>query len=179
MHQDDIMPILSFGRSLKPEFVKVYKIESATQVIPFLNRRGFHKICLLTGKGDIHVGNIKVAMERADLCFGNPHILTASDINPAEQNGYICFFTENFLKRPGWSEILPISHLFGKEGLPVFPLNREQKKYIITIFQKMILAQNTDYIFKDDLICNYLHLLIHEALKMLLPARLSLKQKFS
>jgi hypothetical protein len=33
------------------------------------------------------------------------------------------------------------------------------------IFQKMIDEQQTDYIYKDELMRNYINLIIHEALK--------------
>lgn len=35
-----------------------------------------------------------------------------------------------------------------------------------TIFQKMIAEQQTDYTYKDELIRNYINLIIHEALKL-------------
>ena len=38
--------------------------------------------------------------------------------------------------------------------------------FLNTIFQKMIEEQKSDYIYKDDLIRNYINLIIHEALKL-------------
>jgi AraC family transcriptional activator of pobA len=35
-----------------------------------------------------------------------------------------------------------------------------------TVFQKMMAEQSTDYLFKNDLIRNYINLIIHEALRM-------------
>ena len=37
--------------------------------------------------------------------------------------------------------------------------------FLNTIFQKMIEEQKSDYTYKDDLIRNYINLIIHEALK--------------
>jgi AraC-like DNA-binding protein len=45
-------------------------------------------------------------------------------------------------------------------------LTKEQKDTIAAIFQKMIAEQSSDYAFKDELIRNYISLIIHEALKL-------------
>ena len=56
--------------------------------------------------------------------------------------------------------------LFKLGGTPILELNNEQREFISTIFQKMIAEQETVYTFKDQLIRNYIGLIIHEALKM-------------
>src|SRR5690606_15973998 len=66
----------------------------------------------------------------------------------------------------GRTESLLQSPLFKIGGTPIFKLTKEQKASITITFQKMIAEQDTDYAFKDDLIRNYINLIIHEALKM-------------
>jgi AraC family transcriptional activator of pobA len=100
------------------------------------------------------------------LFFGNPHIPYSWKIVSTTYTGYACLFTEDFLKTSDRSESLQQSPLFKIEGTPIFNLNNEQKEFISTLFQKMIAEQSTDYPFKDDLIRNYINLIIHEALKM-------------
>ena len=43
---------------------------------------------------------------------------------------------------------------------------KQQREFLNTIFQKMIEEQKSDYTYKDDLIRNYINLIIHEALKL-------------
>lgn len=57
------------------------------------------------------------------------------------------------------------SPLFKIGGTPILTLNKEQKKSVAAIFQKMNAEQDSRYAYKDQLIRNYLQLIIHEALK--------------
>ena len=41
-----------------------------------------------------------------------------------------------------------------------------EKVFIDSLFKKMIEEQETDYVFKDDLIRNYINLILHESMKM-------------
>ncbi|WP_371414624.1 helix-turn-helix domain-containing protein [Flavobacterium sp. 140616W15] len=45
-------------------------------------------------------------------------------------------------------------------------ITEEQRGFVNTIFHKMISEQKSDYVFKDELIRNYISLIIHESLKM-------------
>src|SRR4029077_11118627 len=80
--------------------------------------------------------------------------------------GYTCLFSEDFLKGHDRTGSLQESPLFKIGGTPIFHLNKEQRNFLVTIFQKMITEECTDYVFKNDLIRNYINLIIHEALKM-------------
>ena len=44
--------------------------------------------------------------------------------------------------------------------------SEQQREFLNTIFRKMIEEQKSDYTYKDDLIRNYINLIIHEALKL-------------
>jgi AraC family transcriptional activator of pobA len=45
-------------------------------------------------------------------------------------------------------------------------LVKEQQSFVSTVFQKMILEQGADYTFKDQLIYDWMSLIIHEAVKI-------------
>jgi AraC family transcriptional activator of pobA len=110
------------------------------------------------------------------LFFGNPRIPYSCDVVSPINEGYACLFTEDFLKLSDRSESLLQSPLFKIGGTPILQLNNDQKENIAAIFQKMITEQGSDYVFKDDLIRNYIHLLAHEALK-LQPSQNNTQQK--
>src|SRR5579863_4702774 len=151
---------------LKLKGFKVYEIEPAVNPVPSYSRRDFYKICLVTGNSLIHYADKSVEMNGAFLFFGNPHVPYSSELIASEQHGYSCLFTEEFLKSRDRSDSIQESPLFKIGGTPVFCLNAEQKEFIGKLFQRMIAEQNTDYVFKNDLIRNYLNLIIHEALRM-------------
>ncbi|WP_338030728.1 hypothetical protein [Chryseobacterium balustinum] len=58
------------------------------------------------------------------------------------------------------------SSFFKIGGTPVLKITSEQRDFLNTIFQKMIAEQESDYLYKDELIRNYISLIIHESLKM-------------
>jgi AraC family transcriptional regulator, transcriptional activator of pobA len=151
---------------LKLKGFKVYEIETAVNPVPKYSRRDFYKICLVNGHSLIHYADKSIEVNGAFLFFGNPHIPYSSELIEPKQYGYACLFTEEFLKTHDRSESFQESPLFKIGSTPVFMLDDEQKAFITTIFQKMLSEQGTDYAFKNDLIRNYINLVIHEALKM-------------
>ncbi|AYN04104.1 AraC family transcriptional regulator [Flavobacterium sp. 140616W15] len=151
---------------LKLKGFKVYEVNSGVNAIPTYNRRDFYKICINTSKSLIHYADRGIETDGTILFFGNPHIPYSWEIISPIYNGYACVFTEEFLKVNYRSDSLHESPLFKIGGTPIFSLTAVQEEYITSMFVKMIAEQDTDYIFKDDLIRNYINLIIHESLKM-------------
>ncbi len=105
-------------------------------------------------------------MDGTILFFGNPHIpYSWETISKHLCRLYLPFF-RGFPQLGERSESLQQSPLFKIGGTPVLKISEEQRLFLNTIFKKMIEEQQTDYSFKDDLIRNYIHLVIHEALKL-------------
>lgn len=155
-----------FNAELKLKGFKAYEIDSTESIVRNYNRKDFYKICLNTGKNIIHYADKSFETNGPVLFFGNPHIPYSWEIVSSTYTGYACLFTEDFLKLGDRSESLQQSPLFKLGGTPILELNQEQRDFISTIFQKMIAEHQTDYTFKDELIRNYISLLIHEALKI-------------
>jgi AraC family transcriptional activator of pobA len=151
---------------LKLKGFKVYEIEPAVNPVPSYSRRDFYKICLVTGNSLVHYADKSVEFNGTVLFFANPHVPYSSELLAEDQHGYACLFTENFLKANDRSDSLQQSPLFKIGGTPVFSLDAGQKQFMTIIFQKILTEQNTEYLFKNDLIRNYINLIIHEALKM-------------
>lgn len=154
----------------------VYEIETGSNDIRTYKRRGIYKICLVTGKSIIHYADKGFEVDGTTLFFGNPHIPYSWEIISKDQAGYTCLFTEAFLRGNDRSESLQESPLFKIGGTPIFFLSEEQRAFVASLFQKMISEHSTDYVFKNDLIRNYINLVIHEALKMQ-PSENSFKHK--
>lgn len=155
-----------FNAELKLKGFKVYEIDSTDSVVRAYNRKDFYKICLNTGNNIIHYAERSFETDGPVLFFGNPHIPYSWEIVSATYTGYACLFTEDFLKFGDRSESLQQSPFFKLGGTPILELNLGQREFIAMLFQKMIAEQDTGYTFKDELIRNYIGLIIHEALKM-------------
>lgn len=151
---------------LKLKGFKVYEVNGDVSKIPTYNRRDFYKICINTSESLIHYADRGIETEGTILFFGNPHIPYSWEILSPSYHGYACVFTEEFLKVNDRSESLHESPLFKIGGTPIFTLSADQKVFIDSLFLKMIEEQDTDYVFKDDLIRNYINLILHESMKM-------------
>jgi len=151
---------------LKLKGFKVYEVNGDVSKIPTYNRRDYYKICINTSKSLIHYADRGIEVDGTILFFGNPHIPYSWDIISPVYHGYACVFTEDFLKVNDRSESLHESPLFKIGGTPIFSLSAEQKVFVDSLFVKMIEEQETDYVFKDDLMRNYINLILHESMKM-------------
>ncbi|SRR6266542_3844297 len=136
------------------------------QHVFIVGRKDFYKICLTTGKSIIHYADRSFETEGTVLFFVNPHVPYSWETISRSYVGYTCLFSEEFLKASDRSESLQQSPLFKIGGTPILKINDQQREFLNTIFRKMIDEQKTDYAYKDDLIRNYINLIIHEALKL-------------
>lgn len=158
--------VSDFNNELKLKGFNVFQIESDSNATKIYSRKDFYKICLTTGESKIHYADRSFNHNGTVLFFGNPHIPYSWETVSTAYTGYTCLFSEEFLATSNRSESLQNSPLFKLDGTPILKISESQRLFLNTIFKKMIEEQKTDYAHKDDLIRNYINLLIHEALKL-------------
>ena len=166
MQNKNVRSISEFNSELKLKGFNVYQIECDSNATHIYSRKDFYKICLTTGKSIIHYADRSFEMDGTILFFGNPHIPYSWETISRTYEGYTVLFSEEFFKASDRSESLQQSPLFKIGGTPVLKINEQQREYLNTMFRKMIEEQQSDYAYKDDLIRNYINLIIHEALKL-------------
>lgn len=151
---------------LKLKGFKIYEIDASFKAVPFSSRRDFYKISINTGHAVIRYGDTVYEVKGTFLFFGNPHIPYAWEVFEPITKGYACVFSEEFLKVGERTDTLSRLPLF-KIGAPaVYELNREQADFMDLLFRKIYAERDTAYLFKDDLIRNYIGLINHEVLKI-------------
>jgi AraC family transcriptional regulator, transcriptional activator of pobA len=165
MQKKNARSVSDFNNELKLKGFNVFQIESDGAATRIYSRKDFYKICLTTGKSIIHYADKSFDAEGTVLFFGNPHIPYSWETISTSYVGYTCLFSEEFLKSDR-SESLQHSPLFKIGGTPILKITEQQRKFLNVLFEKMIQEQKTDYTYKDDLIRNYINLIIHEALKL-------------
>src|SRR3954464_2467682 len=165
----------AFNTELTLKGFKVYEIDSEAKPGHTYSRKDFYKINLTTGKFVFHYADKSLETDNFFLFFGNPNIPYCCEPVSSKFSGYTCLFTEEFLKLGDRSESLLQSPLFKIDGTPILTLDEEQKDFIIRVFKRMLAEQANDYAFKDELIRNYINLIIHEAVKMQ-PSEIPLKK---
>jgi len=166
MKGKNMRSVSEFNNELKLKGFKVFQIEKDSNATRIYSRKDFYKICLTTGKSIIHYADRSFNTEGTILFFGNPHIPYSWETISRRYVGYTCLFSEEFFKLSNRSESLQQSPLFKIGGTPILNITDTQREFLNSIFRKMTDEQKSDYSFKDDLICNYIQLIIHEALKM-------------
>ncbi|GAB4498337.1 MAG: response regulator transcription factor [Saprospiraceae bacterium] len=166
MEIENVRAVSVFNSELKLKGFNVFQIEDDSNATRVYSRKDFYKICLTTGKSVIHYADRSFEAEGTVLFFGNPHIPYSWETISTTYVGYTVLFSEEFLQLSDRSDALLQSPLFKFGGTPILNITGEQRVFLNGIFQKMIEEQQADYAYKDDLIRNYIHLIIHEALKM-------------
>ncbi len=166
MKEKAIREVSRFNSELKLQGFKAFQIEEDTVDTRLYSRKEFYKICLTTGESRIHYSDKTYEQEGTVLFFGNPHIPYSWETISTKYVGYTILFSEEFFKNSERSESLQQSSFFKIGGTPVLKITEEQRTFLNTIFHKMIAEQESDYVFKDELIRNYISLIIHESLKM-------------
>ena len=166
MQNSKLRPVSDFNSDLKLRGFNVFQIEQDGNATRVYSRKDFYKICLTTGKSKIHYADRSFETEDTVLFFGNPHIPYSWETLSTSYVGYTCLFSEDFLLSAERTESLQQSPLFKIGGTPILRITEQQRQFLNTLFEKMIEEQKADYVFKDDLMRNYISLIIHEALKL-------------
>jgi len=127
-------------------------------------RRDYYKVCLIRGEHLYHYADKSLSVNGTTLIFFNPKVpYTFQQLSPGGK-GYFCIFTESFFieKIRGSLSDLP---MFSPGGKPAYVLNEAQEQVVSGIFEKMLEEIASDYVFKYDLLRNYVTELTHYALK--------------
>ena len=166
MESKMIRSVSEFNNDLKLKGFNVFQIEKDGQAVRFYSRKDFYKICLTTGKSNIHYADRTFEADGTVLFFGNPHIPYSWETLSTTYAGFTCLFSEDFLNVTERADILQQSPFFKIGGTPILKITNEQRLFLNSLFQKMIEEQHGKYVFKDDVIRNYINLILHEAMKL-------------
>jgi AraC family transcriptional regulator, transcriptional activator of pobA len=145
---------------------RAYDVNICSSGKTSFGRRHFYKIVFSIGKGRISFADKSIDVDGPHLFFATPHMSYAVEFLSGRQTGYACIFNENFIKPLERAESFQQSPLFKSNGIPLFILDEQQQTKIAGIFKSIIAEQASDYLYKDDLIRNYMQLIIHEAMRM-------------
>lgn len=130
------------------------------------NRRAYYKISLIRGRNKAEYADKVVEIENNALLFATPKI--PYHYNPLDDNqgGFFCIFTPDFLLQQKSGIVLDDLPIFRPGGRPIFELSDESIADILLIFNKMYKELSSDYVYKYDLIRNYVLELIHYGQKL-------------
>jgi AraC family transcriptional activator of pobA len=143
----------------------VARVKTGDKSMPY-NRRAYYKISLIKGKNRAEYADKVIDIEKSALLFATPKVPYHWLPQDNDQSGHFCIFTFDFLSRHK-SGIAPDElPLFKPGAYPVFQLSDEATDEIHAIFKKMEKELASDYVYKYDLIRNYVMELIHYGQKL-------------
>lgn len=130
------------------------------------NRRAYYKISLIQGKNRAEYADKVIHVEKNALLFATPRIPYHWVPENEDQQGSFCIFNAEFLTRHKSGVILEELPIYRPGGVPVFQVSDEEASEIQHIFSKMRKELTSDYLYKYDLLRNYLIELIHYGQKL-------------
>lgn len=130
------------------------------------NRRAYYKISFINGRNRAEYADKVVNIEKNALLFATPKIPYHYVPQDEKQTGYFCIFTGEFLMQAKSGVVLDDLPIFQPGGLPIFQLTDEEADEIGIIFRKMYRELASDYVYKYDLLRNYVLELIHYGQKL-------------
>lgn len=144
---------------------KLLASQKDTTVMPY-DRRAYYKISLINGRNRAEYSDKVIEIENNALLFATPKIpynWVPKDMN---QQGYFCIFTDEFLISTKSGVKLDDLPIFKPGGYPIFQISEEESEELMQIFRKMEKEITSDYVYKYDLIRNYVLELIHFGQKL-------------
>jgi AraC family transcriptional regulator, transcriptional activator of pobA len=130
------------------------------------NRRLYYKISLIKGKNLVEYADKTVQIEKQGILFATPKIPYRYTPLAKEQSGFFCVFTREFLSKSKTGIIIDELPIYQPTSDFVYQLNDEQYPEIELIFKKMDTELSSDYVYKYDLLRNYVLELIHIGQKL-------------
>src|SRR6516225_6491499 len=119
------------------------------------NRRAYYKISIINGRNKAEYADKVFEIDTHALLFASPRIPYHWLPQDDQQQGYFCIFTEDFLVSTKSGVVLDDLPIFRAGGYPIFQVSEEDAAEITAIFAKMYREISSDYIYKYDLLRNY------------------------
>ena len=149
---------------------EIYRDCKSKTEMPY-NRRTYYKISLIKGKNKVEYANKTIQIEDCAILFASPKIPYNYTNLCTEQAGHFCVFTKDFLPATKIGVKLDQLPVFSPQNDFIFRISTEQFHQFESIFLKMHEEITSDYVYKYDLLRNYVMELIHfgQKLKPILP----------
>ena len=149
----------------------VFQIENRmrkNEEFPIHIRRNFFKIMLFSGENTFKYGNQNIKVSGNTLLFFHPNIPYSYQPLSAITKGAFCVFKSEFFQGNYKLDLDNLS-LFKSSNPPIFKLSKTSCQEVENLFSKMLQEVQGDYIYKYDLIRNYVSELYFLAMKWIPP----------
>mgnify|MGYP006178229583 CR=1 FL=1 len=149
-----------------------------TSEMPY-NRRKYYKISLIRGRNRAEYADKIIQIKNNALLFATPKVPYHWIPEDTNQSGSFCVFTEDFFIKDKSYNTLEDLPIFQPGNIPLFEIDDTLANEIEQLFRKIKKEIDSDYIFKYDLIRNYVLELIHYGQKLQPASKLSTSNDYS
>lgn len=144
---------------------EIYRSCKSKTEMPY-NRRTYYKISLINGKNKVEYADKTIQIEDCAVLFASPKIPYNYTHLCTDQSGHFCVFTKDFLPTTKIGLELDNLPVFSANSDFIFQITKEQYRQFEAIFLKMHEEIKSDYLYKYDLLRNYVMELIHFGQKL-------------
>lgn len=129
-----------------------------------MSRRDFYKVTLVLGTGLLEYADKSFQIIKPAILFTSPKVPYTWKPDAGSQLGWFCIFNEAFVRQQ--DDLLANLKMFQTGTDKLSYIDEKTVGEISQLFLKMMEENEEDYDHKQDLIRNYLHLIIHKVLKV-------------
>ncbi len=147
------------------DIAEIFKHCKLKPEMPY-NRRTYYKVSLISGQNKVEYADKTIQIEDCAVLFASPKIPYNYTPLCAAQAGHFCVFTKEFLSKSKIGLDIDQLPVFSPQSDFVYQITTQQFNEINAIFHKMHTEIASDYVFKYDLLRNYLMELIHYGQKL-------------
>ncbi|MFD1873341.1 helix-turn-helix domain-containing protein [Hymenobacter bucti] len=130
------------------------------------DRRPFYKISLVRGRSRVEYADREVEIDGLGLWFATSRVPYRWQPHDANQTGYVCLFTDEFLLPVKGGIVLDELPVFGPSACPVLTVSEAEAAALAAIFEKMLLESGSGYAYSQELLRAYLLELIYYGQKL-------------
>ncbi len=130
------------------------------------NRRTYYKISLIKGRNKVEYADKTIEIEDCAVLFASPKIPYNYTNLGKEQTGHFCVFTKDFL--PSSKIGMELDHIpvFSHQSDFIYQISTDQFQQFEAVFLKMHDEIKSDYVYKYDLLRNFVMELVHFGQKL-------------
>jgi AraC family transcriptional activator of pobA len=145
---------------------KIFRASKSKPEMPY-NRRTYYKISLINGQNKVEYADKTIEIEDCAILFASPKVpYNYNNQCVTNQSGHFCVFTKDFLPTNKIGTEIDNLPVFSPQSDFVFQISTEQYHQFEGVFLKMHEEINSDYLYKYDLLRNYVMELIHTGQKL-------------
>ncbi len=156
-----------FSLQERKDHIETHKIVWDRPIVnmPF-HRRNFFIISLIKSPINFVFLNKQITVQKPVLFISNPLLPFSVHTNNSSHSGYICLFNKSFINKYFKDALISKALLFDNEEIPLYDLTALQLDFLSQMFEQMMLDINSDYLYKFELLQNYLCIMIHYTLSI-------------